>query len=110
MDKNFQLPTRIMNKYNTTKYWNELNPVLLAGEVVFEITSTNEIRMKVGDGKNVYKDLKYTTSSEDAKQIISLKNAQLDLEDELRFTQIALVVITIMNIIIASIFIYILAL
>ena len=41
---------RIQFRRDTTANWSTHNPILLNGEMGYEITTTNELRMKVGDG------------------------------------------------------------
>lgn len=53
--------TRIILKSDTTKNWNKANPVLLKGELGIENCSTGITKMKIGDGRLKWKDLKYLT-------------------------------------------------
>ena len=52
---------RIKNVKDTTKNWEVLNPVLLDGEIGFELKTNGEIAMKIGDGFTKWKQLEYHT-------------------------------------------------
>lgn len=61
---------RIMNAKDSTSNWNRANPILLDGELGFEVKSNNEVSMKVGNGNTDWKNLKsayYTMSEIDTK-------------------------------------------
>lgn len=54
---------RIRNIVDTTENWKAANPILLSGEIGFEITSDKEIKIKIGDGITVWGLLEYITST-----------------------------------------------
>ena len=67
------IKTRIKNKINTKQNWQELDPVLLSGEIAIVID--NELtRIKVGDGVSTFNNLNYTSN---AKHISYQDYAQL---------------------------------
>ena len=55
------LNTRIALKIDTTENWASSTLVLLKGETAYEITTSGDIKMKVGDGVNTFANLGYTT-------------------------------------------------
>lgn len=87
--------TRIIIRSETTKKWNEVNPILLLGELGIEFTENNKTKIKVGNGKDTWKDLEY---------ISDYDKSLTEIEDELKFTQIAVIMLVIMNIILVSLF------
>lgn len=94
------LTTRISNRIDTTKNWSEKNPILLYGELGIEFTENNETKVKVGNGKDHWNDLKYVSIDYSLMdEIYSTKKDQLEIEDELKFTQIAVIMVIIMNIV-----------
>lgn len=52
------LNTRVQTRYDTLTNWNTMNPVLLKGEIAV-VTDGGEIYIKIGDGVNNFKSLKY---------------------------------------------------
>lgn len=54
------LPSIIKQRIDTTANWTSKNPVLLKGEIGFEITSTAEFKQKVGDGTSKWSELPYS--------------------------------------------------
>lgn len=59
------LEARVKLKYDTTSAWKASTLILLQGETAYEVDSlTNPtfIKAKVGDGVNLFKDLKYVDS------------------------------------------------
>ena len=57
----------------TTARWEQLNPVLLEGEVGFELTASGAIFAKVGDGETAWGSLPYF-SAHSAKQLATARN------------------------------------
>lgn len=55
------LNTRIAQKIDTTANWSSSTLVLLKGEQAFEITESNGIKLKVGDGVKTFSELDYVT-------------------------------------------------
>lgn len=68
------IDTRIALKYDTTENWANSSLVLIKGEMALEITESAEIKVKYGDGINVFKDLDYSalTPSETTSLITSM--------------------------------------
>lgn len=59
----FNITTRIANKYDLAQNWSENNPVLLAGEIGIELDSnTNSMKVKVGNGSTSWNNLPYITT------------------------------------------------
>lgn len=59
----FNITTRIANKYDLTQNWSANNPTLLAGEIGIELDSnTNSMKVKVGDGSTSWNNLPYITT------------------------------------------------
>lgn len=59
----FNITTRIANKYDLAQNWNTNNPVLLAGEIGIELDSnTNSMKVKVGNGSTSWNNLPYITT------------------------------------------------
>lgn len=54
---------RIRNIVDTTENWKSANPILLSGEIGFEITSDKEIKIKIGDGITTWGLLEYITNT-----------------------------------------------
>lgn len=54
---------RIRNIVDTTENWKAANPILLSGEIGFEITSDKEIKIKIGDGITTWGLLEYITNT-----------------------------------------------
>lgn len=54
------LPSIIKQRIDTTANWTSKNPVLLKGQIGFEITSTAEFKQKVGDGTSKWSELPYS--------------------------------------------------
>lgn len=54
------LPSIIKQRIDTTANWTSKNPILLKGEIGFEITSTAEFKQKVGDGTSKWSELPYS--------------------------------------------------
>ena len=109
--KSNELQTRIMLKYDSYANWTTNNPVLLAGEVAIatipsvtsvptknqrEMQDLPNVVMKVGDGSNHYNDLKFVSAlaadvydwakaaqkpSDDASEILNLKEFVEDISD-----------------------------
>lgn len=59
----------------STALWERLNPVLLNGEVGFELTAGGEVFCKVGDGETAWDSLPYF-SAQYANQAAKLKTAR----------------------------------
>ncbi len=55
-------PYAICAYRGTRKEWENSNLVLADGEIATEINDNGTVRFKIGDGKHVYPDLKYTDS------------------------------------------------
>lgn len=55
--------SRVHNKKDTSVNWDDLNPVLLDGEIILVACEDGEIRLKVGDGVTPYKELPFTDSA-----------------------------------------------
>lgn len=51
--------TRISQKTDTTANWERVNPILKKGEIGVEITSSGMSLMKIGNGKDTWKNLNY---------------------------------------------------
>lgn len=59
----FNITTRIANKYDSVQNWSTNNPTLLAGEIGIELDSnTNSMKVKVGDGTTSWNSLPYITT------------------------------------------------
>ena len=59
----FNITTRIANKYDLAQNWSANNPVLLAGEIGIELDSnTNSMKIKVGNGSTSWNNLPYITT------------------------------------------------
>lgn len=59
----FNITTRIANKYDLAQNWSANNPVLLAGEIGIELDSnTNSMKVKVGNGSTSWNNLPYITT------------------------------------------------
>lgn len=59
----FNITTRIANKYDSAQNWSTNNPTLLAGEIGIELDSdTNSMKVKVGDGSTSWNNLPYITT------------------------------------------------
>jgi hypothetical protein len=59
----FNITTRIANKYDSVQNWSTNNPTLLAGEIGIELDSnTNSMKVKVGDGSTSWNNLPYITT------------------------------------------------
>lgn len=59
----FNITTRIANKYDLAQNWSENNPVLFAGEIGIELDSnTNSMKVKVGNGSTSWNNLPYITT------------------------------------------------
>jgi len=56
---------RIQNRRGTSAAWEAANPVLFLGEFGVELTSSDEIKVKVGDGETSWDDLPYISSDVD---------------------------------------------
>jgi hypothetical protein len=56
---------RIQNRRGTTAAWGAANPVLFLGEFGVELTSSDDIKVKVGDGETSWDDLPYISSDVD---------------------------------------------
>ena len=54
---------RIAYRRDTTENWEKNNPRLLNGELGIEYTLDGDIRMKVGNGKNRWNNLKYVNEN-----------------------------------------------
>ena len=93
--------TKIVNRIDTTKNWSEKNPILVYGEFGIEFTENNETKIKVGNGEDHWNDLRYVSIDYSLlmDEIYYIKNNQLEIEDELKFTQIAVIMVIIMNIV-----------
>lgn len=74
------MSTTMQQKRGTASNWASSNPILLAGEIGFEI-ETN--KMKIGDGVNYWNDLSYITINDellsagnnDVSSLVSIENA-----------------------------------
>lgn len=49
--------------WDATANWERANPILLKGEMGFELKSDGSIAIKIGDGMTAWKLLKYTTKT-----------------------------------------------
>ncbi len=59
----FNITTRIANKYDSAQNWSTNNPTLLAGEIGIELDSdTNSMKVKVGNGSTSWNNLPYITT------------------------------------------------
>ena len=59
----FNITTRIANKYDLAQNWSANNPVLLACEIGIELDSnTNSMKIKVGNGSTSWNNLPYITT------------------------------------------------
>ena len=54
---------KIAYRRDTTENWEKHNPLLLNGELGIEYTLDGDTRMKVGDGKHRWKNLKYVNEN-----------------------------------------------
>lgn len=54
---------RIRNVKDTTANWEKANPILLDGEIGFEIKPDGSVAIKIGDGKTAWKLLRYVTKT-----------------------------------------------
>lgn len=54
---------RIRNVKDSTENWEKANPILLDGEIGFEVRSDGSVAIKIGDGKTAWKLLKYITKT-----------------------------------------------
>jgi hypothetical protein len=53
---------RIQNRRGTTAAWGAANPVLFLGEFGVELTTSGDVKVKVGDGEASWDDLPYISS------------------------------------------------
>lgn len=60
---------RIQTRKDTSANWTQYNPVLLDGEEILVVTSSGEIRRKIGDGVKTYTQLPFT--DENLRALIS---------------------------------------
>lgn len=59
----FNITTRIANKYDSVQNWSTNNPTLLAGEIGIELDSnSNSMKVKVGNGSTSWNNLPYITT------------------------------------------------
>ena len=65
------LNLRIVSRNDISSKWDEVNPVLLKGEIGIEI-DTN--KMKIGDGVLAWKDLPYLVSEGGSSSLIVVNN------------------------------------
>ena len=82
--------TRIILKSDTTKNWNKSNPVLINGELGIENCSNGITKMKIGNGKSKWKDLKYLTIDKDDfeklfKRFININHIRIKLKTNTTF-------------------------
>lgn len=56
---------RIQNRRGTTAAWGAANPVLFLGEFGVELTSSDDVKVKVGDGETSWNNLPYISSDVD---------------------------------------------
>lgn len=82
METTFQ--TRLTQKTDTSTNWSNNNPVLLNGEIAFEVTNSN-VRMKVGDGESTYDSLPVIATTEIAS-IADVNGLQSALDGKLGTT------------------------
>lgn len=68
------LNTRLSLKYDSTANWANSTLVLLKGELALELLESKDVKIKVGDGTNVFKDLPYANLTR--TEIISLIQEQ----------------------------------
>lgn len=75
---------RVKSLKDTTENWEKANPVLLDGEIAFEIMSDGFVAIKVGDGKTAWKDLEYVTKkpSELGNKLVTYQNVAEMKKDE----------------------------
>lgn len=64
------LITKVKLKTATTAEWAAANPVLLKGEVGFEITDEGKKKMKVGDGTTAWAGLDYFVSGDEHSTLV----------------------------------------
>lgn len=76
------LKTRFQLRHGTSESWTTSNPILLEGEVGVE-TDTN--KLKIGDGKTAWKDLKY--SGADENDILKVIDDNRGTHTELELTE-----------------------
>lgn len=68
------LNTRLSLKYDSTANWATSTLVLLKGELALELLESKNVKIKVGDGTNVFKDLPYANLT--SAEIIALIKEQ----------------------------------
>jgi hypothetical protein len=56
---------RIQNRRGTSAAWQAANPVLYLGELGVELTSSDTVKVKVGDGETAWNSLPYISSDVD---------------------------------------------
>lgn len=71
------MTTKICNRYDTHDNWIDSDEIYLKGELLISEIGPRDVRVKIGDGKNKYKDLPYT-NIEALKQalLIELRNGK----------------------------------
>lgn len=71
--------SRVHNKKGTEDFWNEINPILLDGEIIL-VATEGAIRLKIGDGITEYINLPFLDS--DLRELIDTKlSATFSSED-----------------------------
>lgn len=56
---------RIQNRRGTTAAWEAANPVLFLGEFGVELTTSDDVKVKIGDGETSWDDLPYVSADVD---------------------------------------------
>ena len=56
---------RIQNRRGTTAAWEAANPVLFLGEFGVELTTSDDVKVKIGDGETSWDDLPYISADVD---------------------------------------------
>lgn len=70
---------RVKNIKDTTSNWTSTNPILLSGEIGFEIKTNGQLAMKVGDGVTSWNALPYITKTiEEITNLYNTLQSQID--------------------------------
>ena len=67
----------MQHRKDTTANWAAANPILLDGEIAFEVQKSGEIRVKVGDGLTAWNKLPYVPFASDGESPIVIASASL---------------------------------